>query len=1105
MYLRILFFLIISLSVNYGQIVINGFSKSISGPEIDYHSPHPNVKRALISRATDGTMTINWQTDVIPVSSNNDLVFVWLSGLGCNLGEQPFTLCLNNDSLLTFYSWDKNNWSITGVNNSQLTFNGIMIDKSGDRFGIMELKISKENIKQVSQISLSIKGHKRGSKAWVMVYKYPLKNELLVKPIPALMKINGDLKQPVQITFVYLGKKSRISINYPYAVIDTIASYGINNYEIFLPQTRETKTEEIKIFFQDKILTSTFVRTPVKPLEIFLVQHTHTDIGYTRPQQEILAEHLRYIDLALDYCDLTDNYPEEAKFRWTCEASYPVKEYLQSRSSEYINKLKKRVREGRIEITALPFNFGEILDENMLIASLQPLKTIIKSGFPVFTAMQNDVNGIAWAYVDYLSELGVKYVSMGMHPHRALRPFNYPTPFYWESFSGNKLLAFRADHYMSANFISNPSGDINYIEDELFKYIENLLGSGYPFSEIEMQFSGYHTDNSPPSIKACDIVKQWNDKYESPRLRLSTISQFLNIIEKKYSKELKIYKKAWLDWWTDGFGSAPRETAVTLKTQKQLLATQGILSLARLNKIDIPNVVFNDLNDIQEQLLFYGEHTFGAAESISEPFSKNSIEQWLTKSSFPWQAQWKTYLLKQKSISLLLPYLEKSPDNCKIYIFNTSNHKRSSYVDVFIDKQFIPLSKSFLLIDNNGKEIKAETIKQIAEGFYIKIFAEDIPPMSWKCYNLLLKENTINNNLSLEKNNILENKYYYIEIDNYSGEIKHLIDKEYNLELIEDRASWGFGMIIKEFLSDRHNMELYKKGEYKQSSLSKISLEPLSENSLWKSIKISGYTVDNELVVIDIRLLKNVKRIDFIYQIQKKRILEPEALYISFPYKLQEGKIYFNLHGSRLLASVDQLEGTSNDWNTVHNYVSIRNRNYQIILSSPDCPLMQFGNINTGRFNPLAKPETTHIFAWPYNNYWTTNFKAWEEGELSWQFSLTSSADTSTAYAEFFGETIQLPMIGFLVPPSNSYKKGIIKGTEFSFLDLSNLAVSKISPLEENNDIHVLLRETSGKKIRINIPKNYKVYSSDVIGRIKKRIFTIDLNPYESTFIVIKN
>ena len=65
-----------------------------------------------------------------------------------------------------------------------------------------------------------------------------------------------------------------------------------------------------------------------------MVQHTHTDIGYTRPQTEVLTEHLRYIDNALDYCDQTDDYPDDAKFRWTCESSWAVREYLKSRTEK---------------------------------------------------------------------------------------------------------------------------------------------------------------------------------------------------------------------------------------------------------------------------------------------------------------------------------------------------------------------------------------------------------------------------------------------------------------------------------------------------------------------------------------------------------------------------------------------------------------------------------------------------------------------------------------------------------------------------------------------------------------------------------------------------
>ena len=64
---------------------------------------------------------------------------------------------------------------------------------------------------------------------------------------------------------------------------------------------------------------------------------------------------------------------------------------------------------------------------------------------PVVSAMQNDVNGLSWSYADLLPPLGVRYVGMGEHGDRALIPFAVPTAFWWESPSGARLLAWRAE------------------------------------------------------------------------------------------------------------------------------------------------------------------------------------------------------------------------------------------------------------------------------------------------------------------------------------------------------------------------------------------------------------------------------------------------------------------------------------------------------------------------------------------------------------------------------------------------------------------------------------------------------------------------------------
>ena len=142
---------------------------------------------------------------------------------------------------------------------------------------------------------------------------------------------------------------------------------------------------------------------PVRHWQMNMVQHTHTDIGYTRSQTEILAEHLRYIDYALDYCDATDNYPRLLpSFAGPAEIAWAVSEYLKCRPCRTDRPPEKRVAEGRIELAAMYLNFDELPDEQTLAASLYPLKAFREAGMKAEVAMQNDVNGIGWCFTEFL-------------------------------------------------------------------------------------------------------------------------------------------------------------------------------------------------------------------------------------------------------------------------------------------------------------------------------------------------------------------------------------------------------------------------------------------------------------------------------------------------------------------------------------------------------------------------------------------------------------------------------------------------------------------------------------------------------------------------------
>jgi len=164
------------------------------------------------------------------------------------------------------------------------------------------------------------------------------------KNAPVLFKKEGRMMQQI-LADIQSEKITDIEISVSGKPIQkSLITKGDNLILLTIPAVSSPKEVSILVKGDSKISGKyRFTINPVKKWEVYLVQHSHTDIGYTRPQSEILAEHMRYIDYALDYCDQTDAMPDEAKFRWTCESAWVTREYLRSRPSAQIERLKKRI------------------------------------------------------------------------------------------------------------------------------------------------------------------------------------------------------------------------------------------------------------------------------------------------------------------------------------------------------------------------------------------------------------------------------------------------------------------------------------------------------------------------------------------------------------------------------------------------------------------------------------------------------------------------------------------------------------------------------------------------------------------------------------------
>ena len=396
---------------------------------------------------------------------------------------------------------------------------------------------------------------------------------------------------------------------------------------------------------------------------------------------------------------------------------------------------------------------------------------------------------------DYFKNTGVKYLVMGINQTRSILPFDKPTCFWWESPSGARMLAFRADHYMTGNNFGIESKAIR--AENMLWHLADLDSRGYPFDRIGIQFSGYRTDNAPPSTAACELVKQWNAKYEYPKLRLATASEFSEYVEKNYAEKLPVYRKAWLDWWTDGYGSTSRETAEVRKTQNMKQVDEGLFAMVSMMGGELSPALETNMDHISENAIFFDEHTCGADESISHPYSENSTKQWFQKGAYAWEALKKVTLLNEEALARFQEFLKKA-DFPVIYVINSMGWNRSGDVQLFVDYEVLPVKTKARIIDiTTGKEVPAQVLTKRAEGAYWVLEVSDIPAMGYKALKIELtdQEATAEAGTNVE---VLENKFYKIVIDKTTGSIRSLFDKELNQELADGQNPYNIGQPVRE-------------------------------------------------------------------------------------------------------------------------------------------------------------------------------------------------------------------------------------------------------------------------------------------------------------------
>lgn len=985
------------------QQYLKGYYKKLSGEDFTYHSPQPDASKSLLLRSVSSDRFIEWQTQEIPSDYKHKRAkFILIAAIDANPDSHLFDFYINGEKYFTIknpINSSKKKFSWKGNNNTSLEFNATMIDRHGDLMGYMFLDVPVGIFQKGKPLTIKVQGESAGSQSWFIVYKYNPGETLSLFGENAVIREKDKNYQLLRVDIVHLDEPVKTIIRAGNITKKLKLNFGYNTCKIKLPEVFEDLKIPVTVSIGNKPdIRKTFTIKPVKRKTIYLLHHSHVDIGYTHIQKEVEDIHWKYFEEVIEYAKKSRDYPEGARFKWNAEVMWAVDSYLDNappyKRAEFINAIKK----GWIGLDALYANeLTGLCNTEELVRLTGSSRRISKMcGVPLESAMITDVPGWTWGLVPVLARSGVKYISLGTNfGHRIGSTIEKwgDRPFYWVSPSGEeKILCWIHEKAYSMFHTGLDKAALKNSESEkkVFNYLAELDKNNYPYDIVPLRYN-IGSDNGPPDPDLAQTVTDWNAKYISPKLVIATTSEMFKAFEKKYGDQIPVVRGDFTPYWEDGAASSAEETAINRLSADKLVQAEVLWTL-----LDPANYPAEKFEEAWKNVLLYNEHTWGSWNSISEPENDFTISQWEHKKSFALQAQQQSTDLVNSAFNNIF---HSSEENQTFEIYNTCSWDRTDLVVLPIKN----LSPEVSVSDNMGN---ISPVQKLSSGEYVFI-AKNVPALGSKCYQLI--EERAKNNSDLSVNSMsLSNQWLDIELDKISGAIINIYHKNIPVNLVDNSKKGGL------------NSYFYVKGRKPDNpegtSNARISIK--ENGPVLVSLMVESDASGANKLFREVRLISGINRIDIINTIDKIKVYNKEGVHIGFPFNITNGQINLDIAYGVYRPENDQLPGACKNYFTIEDWVDISNQDHGITWASPDAPLIEIGKITTdpvvyGWIDKLKESQT--VYSYIMNNYWETNYRAAQEGHVRFRYSIQPHKQFVPSDAEKFGVEQNSPLIAVSV------------------------------------------------------------------------------------------
>jgi hypothetical protein len=1025
---------------------LQGFVKPVSGATIVYPWAYPGQATTLLSRATDGRMSVAWIGEPIPPGWSADTVtYLWHAGTASGYGAHTFTFTINGTAIATFRSGrtaEDGEWTVAGAGGASLSFKTTRVGTFNELFGFMWVT-GPRSLFGTGAPQFSVVGEAAGSQDYYLGPEEPVRTFVRVRPEEAVFT-SGERAIRVEMSSVSEPEAVRVEAGGPAVVAHMVPGYR----SLLLPAGPNTdRSLAVSVTVGDSApTTQTLALETVTPLTLHLLPHSHVDIGYSDPQPEVERKQWKNLRDAVELGRKTASYPPGAHFRWNVEGLWAVESYLKQAGADDRQAFIEAVRNGTMCLQANDTNIltGLATPEELRRWTSGSRRLRATYGFgPMRTAMHSDIPGLSWTAVAALAESGVRYFSSGPNYMPGLPDGGDriggtlkalgDRPVWWESPSGEeRLLFWMAGRGYSWFHGLNMGRMTERSRDDVLEYVRTLVNTGYPYDMVQVRYT-IGGDNGPVDPSLPDAVKAWNEQFASPRLVINTADAMFAEFERKHGARLPVMSGDMTPYWEDGALSSAAEEMMTRASARRLAQAETLWALRQPAAFPAA-----DADEAWRNVILWHEHTWGAADSVSQPDRADVVAQWVYKRAFALEA-------RKRSLALM-DGAAPAPGGA-VEVVNTLSWPRSGLV-------FVPAAQSTAgdrVRSADGRTLPSQRLK---DG-RLAVWVEEVPALAGVRLLVGPGEATAPKQQLRASAGALDNGRLQLQIDPATGTVARLVWREGSGRSVviggsDPRAPIGppgrpgtpgtpgtpmVGVTWRAGASGRDVpvnagplfQYLYVPGRDPSRTVGASGGQIASSDigPLVAVVRLETQGPATSGIRRTLRLVAGSDLVEMDVEVDKIAVRDKESAHIAFPLNVPGGVTRVDLGEGLVEPERNQLAGACRDFIGAHSVVDISNAETGVSIATLDAPLLELGAITDERQNDRGtrnwRDRTaagTTVYAYLLNNYWHTNYKAYQQGPLTYRFVVRPHAAFDPVALRRFSDEQDQPLLVFPVDPA---------------------------------------------------------------------------------------